>query len=1496
MQFPSRDFTNQYISKSYQDVVQRYADTGSTTYFLDGLGYVIAGIPTSSIGNIIVTQDQTASYSFFAITASYAATSSVTYVTSSITSSVTSAISASWASSSISASYFSGSIVSASFISTPNIDSSNSYLYSSGKFVATIEGSHTAVYSLNGINWNVVTMPGDFGWDGLIYGNGKYVAVAYYNTNGSASAYSYDGIHWSSSIMPGGSSLYWASVAYGNGKYVAVADNFVNTASYSSDGINWSASVMPDSLEWYSVCYGNDKFVAVTYDGSNTSSYSYDGIHWTASVMPGVPPIYWTNVCYGNGKFVVVPNTSNTGAYSYDGIHWTASVMPGIYCWNSVIYGNGKFVTVEDSGDIAAYSYDGITWYSTPMPLSGSGLFWIGVAYGNGKFVAIADTPDTAYSYDGVNWTASVMPVNLSGWFNVVYGNNDGNNNSNNISIDWQNQILSDGLWKGTIFNAISSSYANISSLSLVSDVALIADTASFAGFTTEPVIHLYAYPQPMYCVDMNGTSSGFKIFSGSDCSPMIQAAINDPINFANMDLLSGSVPVGSKLVFAPGTYNCNSPISFSVPNITLPNSTRGPGYPVNYVIEGAGKFNTQIIYTGTNAISSSNPNTASAFITIGTTGQNDNAWVNFSAYDIGFWCWEQQCAVVYAIGFNQCEFNNCAFGNSYSLQNGRVAGSSIQLGVPANIPPSLICLWADAGGDNALIVENHCIFSGGAIGLYLNCDHARIVNSDFGGFGQYNTGSGGDIVGTSYSPSSSVFSLGSAILDAVRQEIVIEGCHMVSCAGGIYAIANPQRPYYQVPYHQYSYNYNEFCSGFDIGIQNDWFLSSVKKAQFNAEQNMFYNQNYGSISSGSGYWTGSSIFPSYLSLQFTQVTNAGNGPSASLNLWGLTNIQNGVIIGSLTGTSSWSNNSTSSSYAITASWAPTPTNVTSCSYISSSTIDSGNGLLCLATSQSMFVSVTNSTFTSSYSYDGINWTASIMPAPLIWSYAAYGNKKFVAVSNSSSTSSYSYDGINWTASAMPASLQWDGITYGNGTFVAVAYNSNVGAYSYDGINWISSSMPATLNWQSVAYGNGVFVTVAVGSNTGSYSSDGINWTASAMPASLNWQNITYGNGKFVIVAYNSISGAYSYDGINWTSSTMPLSRLWESVTYGNGTYVAVARNSLTASYSSDGINWTSSRMPASLFWSSVTYGNGKFVAVTINTATSSYSSDGINWTSSKLPASLQWINVTNGFGKTFYVPSIDWQNNMLADGIWTGNITNANLATSSISSLFASQSLSASWASSSISSSYAITASWAPMPDVSNSSSWASSSISSSYAITASYAPFTDNPNATSSSWASSSISSSWSNISISSSYALSASWAPGGGSSVSASWASSSLGDVPVGCVVAWLQNLSGTPALPSNFVQCNGQTITDPQSPYSGSTISNLNGSGAQTQRFLRGSTTSGGTGGSDTNTHYHNITFNQNAAGSSPCSANGSTDNTTISILPSYYEVVWVLRIK
>jgi hypothetical protein len=78
-QFPQRDLTNQFISTSYQDVVQRYASTGSNTYLLDGLGYVIVGIPNTSVGNNVVTQDVPASSS---VSSSYANVSN-TSITSS---------------------------------------------------------------------------------------------------------------------------------------------------------------------------------------------------------------------------------------------------------------------------------------------------------------------------------------------------------------------------------------------------------------------------------------------------------------------------------------------------------------------------------------------------------------------------------------------------------------------------------------------------------------------------------------------------------------------------------------------------------------------------------------------------------------------------------------------------------------------------------------------------------------------------------------------------------------------------------------------------------------------------------------------------------------------------------------------------------------------------------------------------------------------------------------------------------------------------------------------------------------------------------------------------------------------------------------------------------------------------------------------------------------------------------------------------------------------
>jgi hypothetical protein len=100
----------------------------------------------------------------------------------------------------------------------------------------------------------------------------------------------------------------------------------------------------------------------------------------------------------------------------------------------------------------------------------------------------------------------------------------------------------------------------------------------------------------------------------------------------------------------------------------------------------------------------------------------------------------------------------------------------------------------------------------------------------------------------------------------------------------------------------------------------------------------------------------------------------------------------------------------------------------------------------------------------------------------------------------------------------------------------------------------------------------------------------------------------------------------------------------------------------------------------------------------------------------------------------------------------------------------------------------------------------------------------------------------------------------------------------------------------SLPPQFVECNGQTLNDPESPYHGMTIPNLNGAGGETKYFLRGSTTSGTTGGSET--HYHTVTIPAVglSTGPSTCGASGTYTTNTLSHLPPFYEVVWVMRIK
>ncbi|VVB59067.1 Uncharacterised protein [Candidatus Anstonella stagnisolia] len=124
-----------------------------------------------------------------------------------------------------------------------------------------------------------------------------------------------------------------------------------------------------------------------------------------------------------------------------------------------------------------------------------------------------------------------------------------------------------------------------------------------------------------------------------------------------------------------------------------------------------------------------------------------------------------------------------------------------------------------------------------------------------------------------------------------------------------------------------------------------------------------------------------------------------------------------------------------------------------------------------------------------------------------------------------------------------------------------------------------------------------------------------------------------------------------------------------------------------------------------------------------------------------------------------------------------------------------------------------------------------------------------------------------------------------------------------VPIGCVIGWAKSITGTPALSSYWVECNGQTLSDAESPFNGQVIPNLNAN-----LFLRGNTTSGGTGGNLTHTHTTNLSTNTSTSPTSAYPYGGlgqvvvdhSHYNTSTSVsannTPTYTNVVWIFRIK
>lgn len=76
---------------------------------------------------------------------------------------------------------------------------------------------------------------------------------------------------------------------------------------------------------------------------------------------------------------------------------------------------------------------------------------------------------------------------------------------------------------------------------------------------------------------------------------------------------------------------------------------------------------------------------------------------------------------------------------------------------------------------------------------------------------------------------------------------------------------------------------------------------------------------------------------------------------------------------------------------------------------------------------------------------------------------------------------------------------------------------------------------------------------------------------------------------------------------------------------------------------------------------------------------------------------------------------------------------------------------------------------------------------------------------------------------------------------------YSQNAMASLPIGVVLPWHKNFTGVPTLPNGWLECNGQTINDAQSPMNGQAVPNLNSQVYAGGRgyYIRGGSTSGNT---------------------------------------------------
>jgi hypothetical protein len=285
--------------------------------------------------------------------------------------------------------------------------------WGNGQFVAVAQSfgpNNTVMTSPDGITWTSRNAAISRQLNQIHYANGLWVATGYNWDAPPMVMTSTDAITWTSRSEPdgGSSNVSWNGLAYGNGKWVATASAGSGTNTQlgmtSPDGVTWTLRSIGASIDdWGEVVWAPELSLFVTVgnkgsDGNAVAATSPDGITWTVRTTTlGITTGTVASLAWSGSLFVAVYRSSSATAImtSPDGITWTGRDKGSTSVAYDVCWAGDKFViplaSPTDTTKAILTSPDGITWTQQITP--GGDRDWYGIAYnGTDKLVAVGGT------------------------------------------------------------------------------------------------------------------------------------------------------------------------------------------------------------------------------------------------------------------------------------------------------------------------------------------------------------------------------------------------------------------------------------------------------------------------------------------------------------------------------------------------------------------------------------------------------------------------------------------------------------------------------------------------------------------------------------------------------------------------------------------------------------------------------------------------------------------------------------------------------------------------------------------------------------------------------------------------------------------------------------------------------------------------------------------------------------------------------------------------